>query len=133
MFLPNGYRASLQNPFIQTLKSKSLIANSSKTYTPTDKQRVVEEGFRYVLWDRSITEKERSKRGGTERPDSVFVIQKNLIELLGTPVCWDKELVLFDLEGNTETLDQMLMEWSWDVPEIEPYEQRLRELKRIPE
>ncbi len=133
IFLPDGFSALLQNPFIQTLKSKSLIVNSTKTYTELDQQRIKSAGFRYVLWDRSMTENEHSKREVSKtRPKSVFDIQQNLIEILGSPVCWDSELVLFDISGNDAPVDGALLDWSWSPPKIDEYEQRLRQLNRIP-
>ncbi len=136
LFLPKGYKGRLQNPFVQYLRSASLIVNTSKTYSPFDKARIVDVGFRYVLWDRGMTEMERQKKlpSDSERPEEVFAIQENLIAHLGTPVCWDGQWLLFDLldsPSNTE-IDADLFKWQWSQPKLSDYEQRLRELGRVP-
>ncbi len=136
LFLPKGYKGRLQNPFVQYLRSASLIVNTSKTYSPFDKARIVELGFRYVLWDRGMTEMERQKRltSDTERPTEVFDIQQNLMEQLGQPVCWDAQWLLFDLWSPSfaNDRDATLFEWQWPQPTLSNYEQRLRELGRVP-
>ena len=136
LFLPDGYNARLQNPFVQYLKSASLIVHTKRTYSPFDKERIVDIGFRYVLWDRSMTEMERFKRQNLEgeRPTDVFKIQQNLIDTLGNPVCVDAQWLLFDLDGSDVSNEVFphLFDWSWGQPSISAYEERLRELGRVP-
>ena len=134
-FLPKGYLNRLQNPFIEALKSKSLIVNSTKEFSPFDKERIVSQGFAYVLWDRSITEQERMKRRDDQkRPNEVFEIQRNLVELLGQPICQDAQYLVFSLLD--VSLDSQLdvgSKWTWELPLQSSYEERLRQLGRVPD
>lgn len=134
-FLPKGYLNRLQNPFIATLKSKSLIVKSTKVFTPFDKERIVSDGFEYVLWDRSITEQERMKRrDGSERPNEVFEIQDHLMEILGYPICEDAQYLVFTLKNmNVPPSKVFNDEWTWALPLQSTYEERLRELGRVPD
>ena len=134
-FLPQGYLNRLQNPFIEALKSKSLIVNSRKQFSPFDKDRVVAIGFEYVLWDRSITEQERMKRSaGSNRPLEVFGIQEHLVDILGEPICENAQYLVFSLLDTALPSDmEVSPQWTWAVPVRHPYEERLRELGRVPD
>jgi hypothetical protein len=136
LFLPDGYIARLQNPFVQYLKTASLMVDTTRTYSPFDRARIVDIGFRYVLWDRSMTEMERFKRQQRKdtRPRDVFKIQQNLIEELGLPICADAQWLLFDLQRGDVENDEFphSSDWSWNQPSISGYEERLRELGRVP-
>ena len=135
IFLPNGYKRRLQNPFIQSIKSTSLYPKSSLEFSPFDKDRIIETGFQYVLWDRSMTEMELVKRQSTgDRPEKLFTIQRNLIELLGNPICSDQQWLVFALEPIQKTTDSGidLNIWDWEQPRLSVYERRLKELGLVP-
>jgi len=135
IFLPNGYKRRLQNPFIQSLKSASLYPNASLGFSPFDKERIIETGFQFVLWDRSMTEMELVKRQTTsDRPEGLFTIQRNLIEMLGNPICSDRQWLVFALEPIQKAMDSAidLNVWDWEQPGLSGYERRLKELGLVP-
>ena len=135
MFLPNGYKRRMQNPFIRALKFTALNPNASAEYSPFDKERIIEAGFQYVLWDRSLTEMELIKRQSTkEIPDRLFVVQRNLIEILGQPICFDKQWLVFALQDieQTDAVSNEIYDWTWKQHQMSLYERRLGELGLIP-
>ncbi len=133
LFLPQGYKARLQNPWVQFLRSASLWRETTKRYSPFDKQRILDLGFRYVLWDRSMTEQERLRYSKEEgRPTEIFLMQQTLIEHLGYPICHDGAWLLFDIQSPLDTLEQPLDGWDWQPQTLSNYEIRLREMGRVP-
>jgi hypothetical protein len=101
VFWPDGHRARMAMPLIQSLRTVTRRPRLARMPTPVERWSIVAEGFRWVVLDRAMAEEMArvQSRGGTKAAavDGVIRTTQRLIEILGAPVAVDGRVVIWDL------------------------------------
>lgn len=144
LFWPEGYKKRLSNSFITALRKATRDPGPLAGFNPRDQQRLIDEGFRWVVLDRLLVDSELHRGQGGRRPDAQtldqapFVVTRHLTEALGAPAAVDGALVIWDLVGGAtlppalQPTDAGLTTRSWPTEDMPAYEQLLRERGRLP-
>lgn len=141
MFWPEGYKQWTRNRFLGSISRVCRDPRAVVRYDDTDKQRMIDRGFRWVLLHRELLDSEFNRGAVKIGPGDVeqlpFLVQDRLVEMLGPPDAVEGPLVVWslvevapppaDLAPTAETLHAR----SWQRPEPLPYEARLYELGRL--
>ena len=141
MLQPNGYRERMKNSFIKALRFTTRGPTDLQEYNETQRQRIEEEGFRWVVLQRDLVESQAFLQSGMTA--SLEVLEERamnatrlLVEMLGEPVSARGAVVLWDLRGEAETsegfepTDEALYTRTWESVIPPEYEARVLENMR---
>ena len=139
---PEGFRQRLQNSFIRTLLESTRRPSHKRTYSSKQRERIEEEGFRWVVLNRDLVESEAIRVSRVELDDvetANWAIRgtRRLVEVLGEPTAVEGTYVTWDLTGDAATpaglepTPENLYTKVWETPPPPAYEAALRESGRL--
>lgn len=142
---PEGYRSRLSQPFVAWLRRT--VTDPARAVEPppeVGRQRLLSEGFRWVLLHRDLVDSfvvrstQATPPSDPPQTDRPFETTALLVGVLGPPVAVEGPLVLWSLERDQspvpglEPTQEALTSRTWS-PEDQPlYEQRLQARGRLP-
>ena len=134
IFLPKAHLKRLNNSFIRYLSKVSFDPDTTAAYSFKDRERIEEQGFRFVLLDREILEMELLLMGKDQgdRSTLVFDIQRELNRRFGEPAAANGAYVLWDMAAAQSTRVSNQFEYTWSKSSITKYEQELQKRNRLP-
>ncbi len=144
IFWPPGFRRRLRNGFIHDLRQLTRDPRTALDYDPADRERLVAEGFRWVVLDRHLVDADLHRwpwyrrASPAERDRAPFAVQDRITRDLGEPVAAEGPLVVWDLVGGAEPPEDLrptpasLNERTWPTDDMPAYEAHYRELGRLP-
>lgn len=142
IFWPEGMKRRMSLNLIRFLKDVTYNPSTKLTVSNRDKQRLLDEGFRWVVMDRHLVDCDLFRPRGTALPSDadqiVFRAQDRVSAELGPPVAVDGELVVWDLAGEAvapaalQPTAQTLSHRTWTTEDMPEYERHLREVGRFP-
>ena len=138
---PDGYRERMDNSFIRALRLTALLPMESQPYSPLQRERIEEEGFRWVVLQRDLVESQsfrqsRMTASPKELERKAIDATRLLVKMLGEPVSVGGAVVLWDLLGEAqapsgfEPTDEALYTRTWESVIPPEYEAQVRENMR---
>lgn len=143
LFWPDGYRLRTRNPLVAALTRAGRDPSADPPEVrPEDRERIRQEGFRWVVLHRELVDSEFNPFAATLREqgrldEAPFLVQARVTDLLGPPVAVDGPMVVWALDEVVSPPDAIvptpegLTERTWSRPEPAPFEARLYELGRL--
>jgi hypothetical protein len=112
VFWPEGFRHQIGNHFIRALRTAARTQDPLGSFSPADRERIQDQGFRWVVLDRHtlmrvLDESVWWRAHPSDRPSAGAWAVLRLSAILGPPVAADGALVVWDLEGGTAFLDPL--------------------------